>query len=29
VSLSEKMAARSVRAFSTRIGHSMDYTLVW
>lgn len=29
VSISEKMAARSVRAFSTRIGHSMDYSLVW
>ena len=28
-SLSEKMAARSVRAFSTRIGHSMDYSLIW
>lgn len=27
--LSEKMAARSVRTFSERIGHSMDYQLVW
>jgi|GEM_PF-509393 len=27
--LSEKMAARSVRTFSQRIGHSMDYQLVW
>lgn len=29
VRLSEKMAARSVRRFSERIGHSMDYTLQW
>jgi hypothetical protein len=29
VSLSEKMAAKSVRKFSSRIGHSMDYELVW
>jgi len=29
VSLSEKMAARSVRNFSERIGHSMDYSLIW
>jgi len=29
VSLSEKMAAKSVRRFSERIGHSMDYTLVF
>lgn len=27
--LSEKMAARSVRTFSARIGHSMDYQLIW
>jgi hypothetical protein len=29
VSVSEKMAARAVRRFSSRIGHSMDYTLRW
>ncbi len=29
VSLSEKMAAKSVRKFSSRINHSMDYDLVW
>ncbi len=29
VGLSEKMASKSVRRFSERIGHSMDYTLVW
>ena len=29
VSLSEKMAAGSVRRFSERIGHSMDYGLTW
>ena len=29
VSLSEKMAARAVRGFSARIGHGIDYTLVW
>jgi hypothetical protein len=29
VPLSEKMAARSVRNFSARIGHSMEYALVW
>ncbi|MEZ4366833.1 MAG: hypothetical protein R2939_11160 [Kofleriaceae bacterium] len=29
VSLSEKMAARSVRTFSERIGHSMRYQLRW
>ena len=26
---SEKMAAKSVRRFSERIGHSMEYTLNW
>lgn len=29
VGLSEKMAAKSVRRFSERIGHSMSHTLVW
>jgi hypothetical protein len=29
VSLSEKMAAKSVRKFSSRIKHSMDYELIW
>ncbi len=29
VSLSEKMAARSVSQFSSRIGHSLDYDLGW
>ncbi|MCH9686189.1 MAG: hypothetical protein K0V04_32450 [Deltaproteobacteria bacterium] len=29
VGLSEKMASKSVRRFSERIGHSMDYKLVW
>jgi hypothetical protein len=29
VGLSEKMAAGSVRRFSARIGHSLDYELVW
>ena len=29
VSLSEKMAAKSVRRFSERIGHSMNYELIW
>jgi hypothetical protein len=29
VSLSEKMAARAVRNFSQRIGHTNDYTLCW
>jgi hypothetical protein len=29
VSTSEKMAAASVRRFSERAGHSMDYTLTW
>ncbi len=29
VPLSEKMAARSVRQFSERIGHSLDYTLTF
>lgn len=29
VGLSEKMASKSVRRFSERIGHSMDYELVW
>ena len=29
VPLSEKMAARSVQQFSEKIGHSLDYTLVW
>jgi hypothetical protein len=29
VKISEKMAAKSVRRFSTRINHSMDYALVW
>jgi len=29
VSLSEKMAAKSVRRFSSRIEHSLDYELVW
>jgi hypothetical protein len=29
VALSEKMAARSVRKFSERIGHSMAYQLTW
>lgn len=29
VSLSERLAAKSVRTFSERIGHSLDYSLVW
>lgn len=29
VGVSETMAAKSVRRFSERIGHSLDYTLVW
>ncbi|MEO1273313.1 MAG: hypothetical protein AAFX99_34955, partial [Myxococcota bacterium] len=29
VTISEKMAAKSVHRFSDRIGHSMDYTLLW
>ncbi len=29
VGLSEKMASKSVRRFSERIGHSMSYELVW
>ena len=29
VKVSEKMAAKSVRRFSSQIGHSMDYTLTW
>jgi hypothetical protein len=29
VKVSEKMAAKSVRRFSTTIGHSMDYELTW
>jgi len=29
VGLSEKMAEKSVRRFSERIGHSLDYTLTW
>ena len=29
VSLSERMAAKSVRRFSAQIGHSMDYRLNW
>ena len=29
VSVSEKMAGRSIRRFSARIGHSMDYEIVW
>ena len=29
VPVSERMASRSVRTFSERIGHSMDYTLTW
>ena len=29
VKLSEKMAAKSVRRFSERIGHTMDYEVVW
>ncbi|MFT6162376.1 MAG: hypothetical protein ACJAZO_004975 [Myxococcota bacterium] len=29
VSLAERMASKSVRTFSERIGHSLDYTLVW
>jgi len=29
VPVSEKMAARSVQQFSEKIGHSLDYTLVW
>lgn len=29
VNLSEKMAARSVRRFSEKIGHSMEYSLIW
>lgn len=29
VGISEMMAARSVRKFSERVGHSMDYELVW
>ena len=29
VPLSEKMAAKSVRRFSERIGHSMDYSIDW
>jgi len=29
VSVSESMAAKSVRKFSERIGHSMDYELLW
>ena len=29
VSLSERLASKSVSTFSERIGHSLDYTLVW
>ena len=29
VSMSERMAARSVARFSERIGHSLDYKIVW
>ena len=29
VKVSEKMAAKSVRRFSSKIGHSMDYTISW
>lgn len=29
VSVSEKMAAKSVTRFSERIGHSLDYTITW
>jgi hypothetical protein len=29
VSLSERLASKSIRSFSDRIGHSLDYTLVW
>jgi hypothetical protein len=29
VSISEMMAAKSVSKFSQRIGHSMDYELLW
>ncbi len=29
VGISEKMAARSVRKFSARVGHSMSYSLSW
>jgi hypothetical protein len=29
VGMSENMAAKSVTAFSNRIGHSLDYTITW
>jgi hypothetical protein len=29
VSVSERMAAKSVRRFSERIGHSLDYRITW
>ncbi len=29
VSLSERMAAKSVARFSERIGHSLDYRITW
>lgn len=29
INLAERLASKSVRTFSERIGHSLDYTLVW